>query len=76
MKKACHCDGVKRLKQSRDAANSLEIAASTLKNSYFSVFPRNDRLLKFCGDPSDSDPKYFASGPRGDDDWENWVKLG
>ena len=53
MKKARHCEGVKRLKQSRHTPNILEIAASTLKNSHFSVFPRNDRLLKFCGIPQD-----------------------
>ena len=55
-KKARHCEGVKRLKQSRDAQNVLEIAASTLKNSHFSVFPRNDWIIKFCGDRSVSDP--------------------
>ena len=59
MKNSCHCEGVKRLKQSRDASNILEIAASTLKNSDFSAIPRNDRLLKIRGDRSGTDYDYF-----------------
>jgi len=45
-----------RNRQSPDSAMVLEIAASTVKNSHFSLFPRNDVRIEFCGDPSGSVP--------------------
>jgi len=52
LEKARHCEGVRRPKQSPGSAMVLEIAALTVKNSYFSLFPRNDERVEFCGDPS------------------------
>ena len=39
----------------------LEIAASTVKNTHFSLFPRNDERVEFCGGPSVANPGFRAA---------------